>query len=212
MKDAETKKARAYRRRCLNAAVIILLLFTPILVFMFLMSQPARISRKIILDASAKQLNKSPNELTEEDFEQIYKLDLSNKQLCDLKLLAKFTNLQDLTLSGVIFIDIPGWKKVLSRLGIYEIDEKVTLDLRPLEKLSNLQTLSIYYIHVKNVKPLASNTNLKHLYLIGIPANDINSINNLTKLSRLYIHDCANITNAQISDLQSALPKLKIYR
>ena len=111
----KTLKNKSSNKKYIVAAVSILLLIAAALVFIYFTqeqkSDPA--SEKIIREAAAKQLNKDPNELTDKDFANITKFAIRTQELDDIKLLEKFTNLQNLTLTNIKFParQIPTWMK-----------------------------------------------------------------------------------------------------
>ena len=70
-------------------------------------SESKKKSEAIIRQAAAAQLTTDPNnpidpnELNDEDFAQIIELRISQKELTDIELLEKFTNLQNLNLYNI---------------------------------------------------------------------------------------------------------------
>jgi Leucine-rich repeat (LRR) protein len=197
-------------------------------------SESIKESEAIIRQLAAAQLNKDPNLLTDVDFEQITVLGLGGKELSDIKLLEKFTNLQTLNLLQINWPkkEIPFLMKVLVKIKLYNPNKKFALDLSPLEKLTNLQELYLSGLLIKDITPLSGIINLKHLVLYQIPISnyeslkdmknleflqlndisisDLDPIKKLTNLKIIYIYDCPDITNEQIEDLQKALPNLVI--
>lgn len=182
--------------------IFLFLLIIAALVFIFLTQEqkPDPASEKIFREAAAKQLNKDPNELTDEDFAKITKLtiwgleyygrpDENPYKLSNIKPLEKFTNLQELYLSGIVFPqkDIPRWMKILAKFGILDLDERFTIDLSPLAKLRNLERLEISYSPIKNIKPLKGLTNLRKLRLMFTYVCDIKPISHLENLQDLNL-------------------------
>lgn len=173
-------------------------------------SKPDPASEKIIRQIAAKQLYKEPNELSDEDFAKITILKTESKgsvkfegeykdfidntwgNLSEIKLLEKFTNLRELELIMIHRSNenIPKWKKILERIGIINMKDKLFFDLKPFENLKNLTKLDFRYSDINNIKPLKKIKNLKSLNLM----------------------DCTNVTDEQVEDLQKALPELKIIR
>lgn len=200
----DTKRKPSGRRYTL-AAVFLLLLLTPVFVFMFLKSMPDPDSEKIILEAAAKQLGKDPNKLTNEDFATIEVIDLSGKSLGSIHLLGKFINLRELNmpLNKPSLKTVPKWKKFLSNYGIIHIptfssrlgnagislgfgDEEVCLiDLSPLKNLHNLENIDLWVLQLDNIKPLAGLTNLKGLNLRMTGISDIKPLRKLKNLEML---------------------------
>jgi hypothetical protein len=119
-------------------------------------------------------------------------------ELADIKLLEKFTNLRTLYIRHIIYPrkDKPKWITALAKLGIFDIKKHFALDLSPLEKLHNLQNLTINYTVFKNVETLAGMVNLKHLDLNGTAFSDLRTIKNLKNLEYL------NVSQTQVSRLE----------
>ncbi len=157
-------------------------------------SDPA--SEKIIREAAAKKLNKDPNDLTDEDFALITEFNLSSKELSDIKLLEKCTNLQELNLMGTKFPNnkIPGWMKTLAKLGIFDVSKRYTIDLLPLNRLINLQILRLDDTHISNIEPVKTLKYLQILSLGNTKVSDIKPLEGLTNLRMLFLNE-TNISN-----------------
>jgi Leucine-rich repeat (LRR) protein len=162
----------------------------------------------VILDAAARSLNKQDLDLTEADYLQVNKLYISNRELFDVKLLDKFVNLKELSLFRVRILqnDIPEWKAILVKCGIYDLSKDNIIDLSALKKLDGLENLSIVDTPVNNIMPLAGLTNLQRLNLDGTMISDLNPVRNLVNLYDLCI------ANTLISSLEPVrgLDKLEI--
>lgn len=119
-------------------------------------------------------------------------------ELADIKLLEKFTNLKTLYIRHIIYPKkfIPKWMTSLAKLGIFNIEKHFALDLSPLEKLKNLQSLTINYTVFKNIETLAGLVNLKHLDLDGTAVSNLRTIRNLKNLEYL------NISQTQVANLE----------
>jgi hypothetical protein len=142
--------------------------------------QPDPVSEKIICEAAAKTLRKDTNELTDNDFTKIIYLTLYNKEISDIRVLEKFTNLEELRL-GFIYHppkNIPQWKKILSKLRIITLNKEFTIDLSPLKKLTNLKMLELAGIPFKNITSLEDIVNLEKLTLINTEISYNNRIIN----------------------------------
>jgi Leucine-rich repeat (LRR) protein len=225
----QTDIRKSSRRKYIIAAVALLLLLTPVVVFMLLRSGYDQASEAAIRKAAAVQLGKEPNELTETDFAQVTELNIgaaqtiisllnpaasisySNNELADIRLLAKFTNLQKLNLGKINVPEdkIPQWIKTLAKMGIYDIDKGYTIDLRPLEKLAHLEELKLGGAAVSDIQPLAG-LNLKHLLLVDAPLSDITPLMKLNQLQTLEIMFCPNIKIKDVEDLKKMYPNLEI--
>ena len=230
-----------------------------IIVFVISLSQvkqtPDPESERIIREAVAKQLNKDPNDLTEEDFAKITalrtialdilslkkdkhiqsqgiaesagntssflqgnKLILASPEksiaLSDIKILKKFMNLQELEFEFISFPEknIPRWMKLLANYGVINLEERFSIDLRPLESLPNLTQIGLGHTHVKNIKPLAKLSKLETLDLMATQVCDLEPLKELKNLKKLNISSCPKITDEQVVNLQNALPELQIIR
>ena len=248
------KNKPSRRRKYIIAAVFILLLIISVMVFSLFQTEPnpdpasEKIIRKVAADQlnAAERLNKDPNELTYEDFAKIKTFELSYrlssgyylvvKEISDISLLEKFSNLDELCLQRLKYTekDIPKWMKILSKIHVYDLSDKFLINLRPLEKLPKLKSLDLSYTSFSNIKTLAALTNLQSLNLSSTRVSDIKSIKSLKNLTYLKldytsvsdiepikelrnleilnIQICPNINSQQIEDLQKALPNLKIIR
>lgn len=167
-------------------------------------------SEKIIRQIVAEQLNKDSNELTEKDFAKITFLTLREQELSDIKVLKKFTNLKQLYLLNIKYPanNIPKWMSYLGKIGIINLSKRFSINLGPLKKLTNLQTLWITDSQVSNFKSLKGLTKLQDLSLYGTDISDCEPIKRLTKLREL----CLEWT--QVSDLKplKELTKLQILK
>ena len=136
-------------------------------------SKSQKTNEKVIREAVAAQLNKDPNELTDEDFELIKKLNLAQRNVYDIRLLGKFKNIEELNLSFIPLPqpDIPKWMIILAKLHAIDLyknyyksyKEKYFIDLSPLEKLFNLRVLYMNNTAIKNIEPLAKIKNLREI-------------------------------------------------
>ena len=130
--------------------------------------------------------------------------------------------------------EISKWMSILVKLGIYGLDESQSIDLSPLEKLSELRKLELYKSYTFSIKSIKRLKNLQVLNLSGTPVSNLNPIKNmknlkqlditstkvsnleplkgLTNLKVLYIQLCDNISDEQIKELHEALPDLRIQR
>ena len=179
----------------------------------------------VIMQAAAKQLNKDPNELTDYDFTQITQLNLSLKELSDIKLLEKFTNLQELSISGLRFPEsaLPKWKKILVKLHLIKKSSKKVIELKPIKGCKKLQKLRLSEEQASDLKPLLELENLKTLSISGTfsidsPASflvmpnytiDLESIKKLNNLEMLNL-EIVSFSQEQQDDLHKANPDLKI--
>lgn len=196
--DQNIKGKNLSKRKYILGAVFLLLLLTPVLVFVMFNSKSDPASEKIIREIAAEQLGKNPNDLTNEDFAKIATLSLNGEELFDIKLLEKFTNLKVLEFHKINFPDdkVPKWMKILARLGIFDLQERFTIDLSPIGNLHKLESLYIDEAPVSNIKPLTSITSLKKLHLDKTQIKSLEPVKNLKNLKELYL------SGAQFYDLE----------
>lgn len=218
-KQSNLTKKPSRRRYIIAAGMFVLLILIGISVsFLRCDPKPDPDSEMNIRIAVARRqynmtgLMVDPNNLTDEDFAKVEALGLGFPQgqlnsnsnpfplcleLSDIIFLEKFTNLQDLGIRSLKYPPnkIPKWTTMLAKLGIYDLDKRITLDLSPLKKLNNLESLRIEMKNVKNLKSIENLTNLQTLQLYGLQINNIEYVKKLTNLRKLEIGDI------QISDL-----------
>jgi hypothetical protein len=212
------------RRKYIIAAIIALLIITALVFIWFNREQkPDPDSEAIIRRLAAEQLHKDPNDLTNEDFAKITKFTLCNIvgtwpnsavhyfDMCDIKLLEKFTNLQNLDISWIQYPDykIPKWMKFLSKLGIVNLGERYSIDLSPIKNLSRLEILSIQNARINSIEPLAGLVNLKELTIFQSGC-DLEPIKALKNLRWLHLINCDDATKEKRAELQKALPNMEI--
>ena len=197
IKESSKKPAR---RKYIIAAVFIVMLVTGTFAAAIIRweQKSGQESEKIIRQIVAEALNKDPNELTDEDFAKITFLTLREQELSDIKLLKKFINVKQLYLMNIKYPanNIPKWMSYLGKIGIINLSKRFSIDLGPLKKLTNLQTLWITDSQVSNYKSLKGLTNLQDLSLYNTDISDCEPIKRLTKLREL----CLDWT--QVSDLK----------
>lgn len=226
--DITKKTKKSNKTRFILAVGFVILLITFVLVFSLFQPEPKPdpAFEKILHQEAAMQVHKAPNEITEEDFAKItafvythHEDEKSYAEFHDIKLLAKCTNLKTVHLAyiGYPYYSIPKWMRILAKLGIYDLSEKCAIDLRPLEKLPNLDSLCLIAVSV-NLNGLKKLGGLKELALYEIQISDIDMLKELKELNYLNISytqvtnfkPLSNLTNLQtiyfdnclISDLE----------
>ncbi len=119
-------------------------------------------------------------------------------RISDLKLIEKFTNLEELNLIRLPFPenDIPKWMNLIAKLGIIDSSKRNELDLTPLTKLKYLKSIRISSSKFKSLKPLAKMKSLQSLGLNEIPHDKIQYISKLTNLQGI------DFTKTGITDLE----------
>jgi hypothetical protein len=101
---------------------------------------------QIIRETVARQLHKAPSQLTNEDYQNIMELDLSDTSLTELDYLKE---------------------KGLTNLKALDLDSTQVSDLEPIKDLKNLQELSLISTQVSDLEPIKNLTNLITLWLIN---------------------------------------------
>ena len=143
----EVVKKKLSQKRFLFVSGFLVLLISAALVFIVFKqkqkSDPA--SEKIIRRIAAKQLDKNPDELTDEDFAQITKLNIfpvdiplmdnspiTPLYLSDINLLEKFVNLQEIGFTMVRYPQerIPKWMKFLASHDVIDLSDRFYIDLK----------------------------------------------------------------------------------
>lgn len=233
------KKKKSFHKRLIAASVIIPVLVIAVLVFILLTQEqkvmPDPASEAVIRQAAAKwfisekKINKDPNKLTNEDFAEIEFIEISGNELCDFSFFKNFKNLHQLTLNKIRYTEshIPYWMKILSKLGVFDLNERFTIDLSPLADL-NLGALEFFDVPIKDISPLTNITNLYELSLCGTQVSDLRPIKGLTKLHYILLGetpvsdlepikelknlDLLEIDNTMISDIEplKGLTKLTV--
>ncbi|MBN1974382.1 MAG: hypothetical protein JW787_12135 [Sedimentisphaerales bacterium] len=191
---------KLFKRKYILATAVLSLLIIAALVFNWFNNEqkPDPASEKIIREAAAAQLNKDPNELTDEDFAKITEINIYRKELTDIKLLEKFTNLQSLEMYDIRFPEkeIPFWMKILAKLGVFDLSKRFSIELSPLKNLTNLQNLNLGSSQISNIEPLKELKNLQSLILSRTNVIDIKPLVNLANLQSL------KLTSTQVSDVK----------
>jgi hypothetical protein len=144
---------------------------------------------QIIREAIARQFDKKPDELTDEDYMNVIKLDMSRTELSNLTSISDLTNLQFLDLGGTQVVDVSPLKGLTSRRYLY-LRGTLVADVSPLKGLTSLESLELRETQVVDVPPLKGLTSLRELWFGG----------------------CPNITDQQIAELKKALPNCSVNR
>jgi Leucine-rich repeat (LRR) protein len=190
-------------------------------------------SDKVIRTAAAHSLKKDPNDFGRNDYAKVTSLDLSGKEVSDIRYIGKFKNLKSLRIGDLIIpeLETPKWKTALQRLHIIKLkpQEKMVLfinpnfnhtkqisslqnisqdnliDLNPLKKLKNLQFLSLSNtMSLKNV----FDTGFKQSGKIFISRNPESIINPETFVNTIpfkNINPISSLTSLKSLSLGSTL-------
>jgi len=235
-----------HNRRYIFAAFIIPLLIIAALVFiLYTQEQPDPDSVRTIRQTAAAQLTKDPNNpidpngLTDEDFAKIIEFNIMEKiaaflepddelfvyryiKLSDIKLLEKFVNLQELKLN-ILYPEtaVPEWMKYLAKLGVFDINKRKLIDLRPLKKLTNLQKLDLsntgipYQFSVGKFSKIVTKTGnppIAYSFIISqsdSPIQDITPLSGLINLKELNLN-WTRVTNLEPIENLKKLQKLSL--
>lgn len=186
-------------------------------------------SEKIIREAAAESLNKDPNKFGWLDYSKVTKLDLSGKELFDLRYISKFKNLKHLSLDNIIVPPqkIPKWKNILQKFHIikpkpqqnynllvtgknpkYEgsfiirwISQEELIDLSPIKKLKKLESISLSNTNSGKISGVLPVSKSPTYDSEDIFINTTVPFKNIKPLSSLTTLKTLNLNNIQISDL-----------
>ena len=206
MEQGKIKKAPG--RKFIITAVVLLILITPIINFIYLKSRPDPASEKAIREAAAFHYNKDPNVLTNKDFATMTELTISNNTK-----FINFASQYDFSENAQSFIYMPDTSYKPSNPPHPLFDERFDIEL--LDKFTNLQELNLgITVHggsytpdtktqellkklgilkkyeplpVIDLSPIENLSNLRELKLFGVPFQDINPLGNLSDLENLWI-------------------------
>jgi len=180
----------------------------------------------IIDEAVARQLDKKPDELTDDDYKNTKELNLNDSGISNLELLRKLTNIEKLKVSWNTVTNLEPLKclKNLKELefygapvqdlepisGLKSLEKLVLSDtqvekLDSIVKLTNLQRLSFSKTNITDLRPLKGLTKLQWLEFDQVHVIDLGSLGGLKNLRSLYL------SGTQVSDIGalSGLTKLE---
>jgi len=170
----------------------------------------------IEISADRTELNLVNTELTDADMEplkyltNLTVLNLGWNQISDIRALAGLTDLTELRLFDNRISDIGALAGLTDLMYLY-LDNDQVGDLSPLAGLTHLQLLCMDgNPSISNLGPLSGLTDLDYLDLDGTAVSDLTPLMGLTNLTQLYLRGTA-VTQAQIDELQAALPNCRIY-
>ena len=129
----------------------------------------------------------------------------------NIKPLSNLTNLKKLSLNGTYVTNLVPVRGLINLEFLSLVNTPVS-NLEPIKGLNNLKVLYIANTRITNLEPIKGLKNLNSLMLDGTNVTNLEPIKNLINLQLLFLHDCKNITDEQVEDLQKALPNLKIER
>jgi len=159
----------------------------------------------IVRDAVARERNKSPDELTDDDYRKTTELNLSGSGITDISALKRFPDLQKLSLADTKVNDI-GALAGLTNLQELVLSDTQIGDIRVLSGLTDLRILYLSRTQIGNVNVLSGLTSLQFLNLSGTRVSDIGALSGLTNLQELYLRD------TQVSDVGCLASLTKLQR
>ena len=207
IENQNDKHMRKSVGKYIKPIIILLVLITPIIYFIYLNSRPNPASAKAIREAAAFHLNKDPKKLTNKDLARITELTISN----NLKFI-NFASQYDFSENAQSFLSMPdiSYKpsnpphplfderfdiKLLDKfkslqelnLGITIHGRSNTSDTKIQELLKKLGILKEDYGPVIKLSPIENLSNLRELKLFAVPFQNINPLGNLSNLENLWI-------------------------
>lgn len=154
----------------------------------------------IIRNTIARQLGKSPDNLTEKDYNSLQDFSLSRNSVSDISYLSNLTNLTYLYLSHNQISNLSSISNLINLTDLYLSSNQIS-DISSLSSLANLAKLYLTDNKISDISVLFNSTSLAELSLYGNQISDISALGKLTNLTDL------SLSNNQISDI-SELNKL----
>lgn len=165
-----------------------------------------------ILEAIARSLGIEADWFNPKDrahIERVTELDLSGLDFTDITPLKALINLQRLDISNTGVTDIAPIAALTNLKDLWLNNTGVT-DIAPIAALTNLRLLFLNKTGVSDIAPIAALINLRRLGLYMTAVTDIGPLAALTNLQRIWLK-MTGVTEAQIRDLQRALPDCTIF-
>jgi len=188
---------------------------------------------RIIKIVIRKSINKPDGKLSQDDYDKVKELDLSSKELSDITILGRLSNLEALNLGGnkvnnlnpisslttLIKLDLAGNNitelvPISSLVSLQELSlggNKIS-DLSPLSNIKALRLLDAGSNQIENLQPLSS---LSSLEIINLAENNVISLNSLKELKALKMliaSGNASIKDSEFADLATNLPECEMVR
>jgi internalin A len=133
-------------------------------------------------------IGKPEGELTEVDYLKVGRIDLHDRKINDISMLAKCKNLSVVRISyNPVFEDISPLKN-LRKLRDLDLDSCNLSDLSPLAKLTNLVRLAVPNNNISDITPIADLRKLEELDIVNTRIVDISVLGNISSLKFLRIH------------------------
>ncbi|BAQ63672.1 leucine-rich repeat domain-containing protein [Geminocystis sp. NIES-3709] len=166
---------------------------------------------KSLPEATQKTINAIVKSLRVENCQQaaeivpkVFSINISSQEISDLRPLASFINISELTLYDNEIVDISPLKSMINLKKLILGHNQIS-DLTTLNSLTNLEKLYISDNKIDDIKPLSSLTKLQTIYINENNVSDLQPLNNLTNLRELYANNnkifdltpLSNLTNLQ---------------
>jgi len=149
----------------------------------------------IIREAIARQLNKKPDELIDEDYSKITELNLRDSEISDIEPLKGLSSLKMLDLSGTKVSNLE-LLKGLSGLEVLYLSGTQVSDLEPIKGFGSLKGLDLSNTHVSDLEPIKELSSLEGLDLSSLKVSNLELIKGLSSLIWL------GLSNTHVSDLE----------
>ena len=125
--------------------------------------------------------------LTDVDYLKVGRINLHNKKVNDISLLAKCKNLTDINLTYNHILEDITPLKGLKKLRVLKLDLNNISDISPLAELTELEWLGVHGNNITDLTPLANLKKLQHLNVGANKIKDISVVQNFTALEYLDI-------------------------
>jgi len=122
----------------------------------------------------------------DQELSGLIELDLSSKEIRDIKPLESLTNLTLLSLRNNQISDIKPLESLTNLTWLFLFGNQIS-DIKPLQSLTNLTWLVLSHNQISDIKPLESLTKLTDLNLEKNQIRDIKPLESLTNLIWLYL-------------------------
>lgn len=151
---------------------------------------------------------KKPWQLTGSDYKKIKELYISDRDVYDISLLSKLTNLEELEFYNV---NVKNLEPIANLMNLKELRLRrlPVSNLEPLRNLNNLKKLRLFEIPVRDIEPLRNLTKLEEIRMYDVDANNLDALFNLKNLKVLWLLNVPT-SDKQVEQLQKALPELEI--
>lgn len=151
---------------------------------------------------------KKPWQLTGSDYRKIKELYISDRDVYDIALLSKLTNLEELEFHDVKVRNLEPIAN-LTNLKELRLRRLPAGNLQPLKNLKNLKKLRLYEMPVRDIEPLRNLTKLEEISMYDVDVRDLDALFNLKNLKVLRLI-YVSVNPEQVEQLQKALPELEI--